>query len=40
MMSCNRLAAQHLPLDLVWSSSGLKELAETIMMKQLVLARC
>ena len=35
------MAAQHLPRDLVWPSSGLKELAQTMMMmKQLVLAYC
>jgi len=33
----NRLAAEHLPRDLVRPSSGLKELAQTMMMKQLLL---
>jgi len=35
----NRMAAQHLPQDLVLPSSGLKELAQAI-KKQLVLACC
>jgi len=36
----NRFAAQHLPWDIVRPSSGLKELTQMIMMKQLVLACC
>jgi len=36
----NWLAALHLPRDLVRPSSRLKELAQTMMMKQLVLAHC
>jgi len=36
----NRLAAQHLSWDLVRPSSGLNKLAQTMMMKQLVLAYC
>ena len=35
-----RLAVDHLPRDLVRPSSGLQELAQTMMMKQLVLACC
>jgi len=34
------MAAQHLPRDLVRPNNGLNELAQTMMMEQLVLAYC